>query len=64
MRWAGAWTLALAGAVADGAVHGHGQALRVRLEPANHEMSSIFVDATRAFELLGVVIGVYRRYRV
>ncbi len=37
---------------------------RVRLEPANHEMSSIFVDATRAFELLGVVIGVYRRYRV
>lgn len=29
------WTLALAGAVADGAVHGHGQALRVRLEPAS-----------------------------
>ena len=36
----------------------------VRLEPANAALRPIFVDATRAFQILGVVIGVYRRYRV
>ncbi|MEN9787905.1 MAG: transcriptional repressor LexA [Pseudomonadota bacterium] len=37
---------------------------RVRLDPANAAMQPILVDPTRAFEILGVVIGVYRRYRV
>jgi repressor LexA len=36
----------------------------VRLEPANAALRPILVDATRAFQILGVVIGVYRRYRV
>lgn len=36
----------------------------VRLEPANSTMQPIHVDPSRPFELLGVVIGVYRRYRV
>jgi repressor LexA len=34
---------------------------RVRLQPANSEMSPIYVDATRTFQILGVVVGVYRR---
>lgn len=37
---------------------------RVRLQPANAEMEPIWVDNTRAFEILGLVIGVYRRLRV
>lgn len=36
----------------------------VRLEPANREMSPIYVDPTHAFEILGVIVGCYRRYRV
>lgn len=39
------------------------EAGKVRLEPANAELQPIFVDATRSFEILGVVVGVYRRYR-
>ncbi len=34
---------------------------RVRLQPANVDMSDIIVDASRQFSILGVVIGVYRR---
>lgn len=37
---------------------------RVKLEPANSAMEPIYVDSTRAFEIVGVVVGVYRRYRV
>jgi repressor LexA len=37
---------------------------RVKLEPANSSMQPIYVDSTRAFEIVGVVVGVYRRYRV
>ncbi|MFZ5481478.1 MAG: transcriptional repressor LexA [Myxococcota bacterium] len=36
---------------------------RIRLEPANREMEPIFVDDTHDFELLGLVIGLYRRLR-
>ncbi|MBM4391855.1 MAG: transcriptional repressor LexA [Deltaproteobacteria bacterium] len=34
---------------------------RVRLQPANVDMSDIIVDASRQFSILGVVVGVYRR---
>jgi repressor LexA len=34
---------------------------RIRLQPANPEMEPIFVDSTRDLQVLGVVIGVYRR---
>ena len=34
---------------------------RIRLDPANAELKPIFVDATRDFSILGVVVGVYRR---
>jgi repressor LexA len=37
---------------------------RVRLQPANSEMEPIYVDAKKGLELLGVVVGVYRRIRV
>jgi len=36
---------------------------RVRLEPANRELKPIYVDSSRQLELLGIVIGVYRRLR-
>lgn len=36
---------------------------RIRLEPANREMSPIYADATRDVEVLGVVVGLYRRLR-
>jgi repressor LexA len=36
----------------------------IRLEPANSAMSPILVDDTHSFELLGLVVGVYRRLRV
>lgn len=35
---------------------------RVRLQPANREMSPIFIDAPRKVEIRGVVVGVIRRY--
>ena len=34
---------------------------RIRLQPANAEMLPIFVDSSRDLQVLGVVIGVYRR---
>jgi repressor LexA len=34
---------------------------RVRLQPANSEMAPIYVDSTRDLQVLGVVVGVYRR---
>ena len=36
---------------------------RIRLEPANREMSPIFVAQGEPCEVLGVVVGVYRRVR-
>ncbi len=36
---------------------------RIRLQPANAEMQPIFVDSTRQIEILGLVVGVYRRLR-
>lgn len=36
---------------------------RIRLEPANREMSPIYVDRTKDVEILGLVVGVYRRLR-
>ena len=36
---------------------------RVRLEPANAAMSPIYVDNTQQLDVLGMVIGVYRRLR-
>lgn len=37
---------------------------RIRLQPANSAMEPIYVDSNRPFQLLGLVIGVYRRIRV
>jgi repressor LexA len=37
---------------------------RIRLQPANSEMQPIYVDASRQVDILGVVVGVYRRLRV
>ena len=34
---------------------------RIRLQPANAELSDIVIDASRNFSIVGVVIGVYRR---
>lgn len=34
---------------------------RIRLQPANAEMQPIYVDSSRDMEVLGVVVGVYRR---
>lgn len=34
---------------------------RIRLQPANSDMQPIFVDSSRELEVLGVVVGVYRR---
>lgn len=36
---------------------------RVRLEPANKEMSAILVGPDQQCEILGIVVGVYRRVR-
>ena len=36
----------------------------VRLEPANAAMKPIIVDPTRNFQIVGLVVGVYRRIRV
>ena len=36
---------------------------RIRLQPANRDMEPIYVDPTRAFQILGVAVGVYRRIR-
>lgn len=36
---------------------------RVRLEPANREMSPIFATPSTGLEVLGLVVGVYRRLR-
>lgn len=36
---------------------------RIRLQPANAEMQPIYVDATRQVDVVGVVVGVYRRLR-
>ena len=37
---------------------------RIRLQPANADMQPIYVDASRQFQVLGVVVGVYRRIMV
>jgi repressor LexA len=34
---------------------------RIRLQPANSEMQPIYLDGTRELQVLGVVVGVYRR---
>lgn len=34
---------------------------RIRLQPANCDMQPIYVDSSRELEVLGVVVGVYRR---
>jgi repressor LexA len=39
------------------------EAGKVRLEPANAALQPIVVESDRAFRILGVVVGVYRRYR-
>ena len=36
---------------------------RIRLQPANSELQPIYVDGSRDVEVLGVVVGVYRRMR-
>lgn len=36
---------------------------RIRLQPANRELEPIYVDGSRDVEILGVVVGVYRRLR-
>lgn len=36
---------------------------RIRLEPANREMTPIYADATHQVDILGLVVGVYRRLR-
>lgn len=41
----------------------HREGARVRLDPANRELKPIYVDSTRALEILGIVVGVYRRLR-
>ena len=41
----------------------HREKGRIRLQPANREMEPIYVDASRDVEILGVVVGVYRRLR-
>lgn len=37
---------------------------RIRLQPANSTMEPIWVDDSRQVDILGVVVGVYRRLRV
>ena len=36
---------------------------RIRLQPANSELQPIYVDGSHDVEILGVVVGVYRRLR-